>query len=99
MLSSWKYSRVSIYVVIGAPFAWLELPEEWRGRRLASALRARRIAITPGSSFDLADQNNAPRHVRISFSGPQIEWQPRAVFEEIRSVIEAGEDDVFRPVA
>ena len=83
----------------GAPFAWLELPEEWRGRRLASALRTRRIAITPGSSFDLADQNNAPRHVRISFSGPQIEWQPRAVFEEIRSVIEAGEDDVFRPVA
>jgi DNA-binding transcriptional MocR family regulator len=83
----------------GAPFAWLELPEGWTGQRLASNLRARRIAITPGNSFDLADQNNAPRHVRISFSGAQGTWNARTVFEEIRAVIDEGEDDLFRPVA
>ena len=35
----------------GAPFAWLELPESWTGKRLAATLRARRIAITPGTSL------------------------------------------------
>jgi DNA-binding transcriptional MocR family regulator len=93
------FKGFNIQCETGAPFAWLELPEDWRGRRLAAALRSRRIAITPGNSFDLADQNNAARHVRVCFSGPQFAWNPKAAFEEIRNVIEAGEDDIFTPVA
>ena len=83
----------------GAPFAWLELPESWTGKRLAATLRARRIAITPGTSFDLSARNNGAQHVRICFGSPRANWRPLPSFQEIRAVIEAGEDESFTPVA
>ena len=83
----------------GSPFGWLKLPEGWTGRRLAATLRGRRIAITPGTAFDLAGKNNGAQHVRICFGSPQANWRPVATFEEIRAVIEAGEDELFMPVA
>jgi DNA-binding transcriptional MocR family regulator len=83
----------------GAPFAWLKLPEPWTGPRLAAALRARRIAISPGTSFDLSARGNGIQHVRICFGSPQAHWRPLPTFEEIRLIIEAGEEDSFTPVA
>ena len=82
----------------GAPFAWLELPDDWTGNRFAAALRARRIHITPGSSFDLASARNADRHVRICFGSPQSHWRPMPSFEAIRAIMDAGEEE-FTPVA
>ncbi len=83
----------------GSPFGWLGLPEGWTGSRLAATLRARRIAITPGTAFDLAGKNNGAQHVRICFGSPQANWRPMPTFEEIRAVIEAGEDELIMPVA
>ncbi len=83
----------------GAPFAWLELPEDWTGNRFAAALRAHRIYITPGSAFDLSGTQRASQHVRICFGSPQAQWRPMPSFEMIRSILDAGEDESFTPVA
>ncbi|MBG1232932.1 PLP-dependent aminotransferase family protein [Aestuariivirga litoralis] len=83
----------------GSPFAWLKLPAPWTGNRFAAALRARRIEITPGSCFDLADRQNAEQHVRICFGSPQSQWRPGPSFEAIRAIMDACDEDNFTPVA
>ncbi len=88
-----------VHCAPAAPFAWLELPPEWTGNRLAAALRAKRILVTPGTEFDLSATQKGAQHVRICFGSPQTQWRPLASFEAIRSLMQSGEDESFTPVA
>ena len=84
---------------MSAPFAWLQLPDEMPAKRLASILRQRHIAITPGTAFDLSAKNLAANHVRICLGCALPNWQPVKTFQEIRAAIEDGETEDFMPVA
>ncbi|NMD08330.1 MAG: PLP-dependent aminotransferase family protein [Phyllobacteriaceae bacterium] len=82
----------------GAPYAWLELPEQWQAGRFVRALAARRVRVTPGSAF-LLDGTQASRHVRVCFGGPDSGVQTRKALELMRELMAEEPEDDFTPVA
>lgn len=93
------FKDFNLHCAPGAPFAWLELPPDWNGSRFAAALRVRRILVTPGSAFDLSGKQQGNQFVRICFGSPQTHWRPLQSFETILSILHAGDDENFAPVA
>jgi DNA-binding transcriptional MocR family regulator len=83
----------------GAPFAWLELPEQWSANRFAATLRARHIGISSGNAFDLSAKQQGAQHVRVCFGSPQANWRPTTTFETIRAIMEEGEENADSPMA
>ena len=82
----------------GAPYAWLELPEQWNASRFAVTLGAEKIKVTPGSAFQLIP-NLSSRHVRICFGTSVENFKVRKAFETIRVVMREQDEDEFTPVA
>ncbi len=82
----------------GAPYAWVELPEAWSAGRFTSALAARQVRVTPGTSFNLTPAKPS-RHVRVCFGGPQSGHLTRKGFEIIRELMNSEPEDDFTPVA
>ena len=60
----------------GAPYAWLELPEQWQAGRFVRALAARRVRVTPGSAF-LLDGSAAAAAMCAFASAARIGVQTR----------------------
>jgi DNA-binding transcriptional MocR family regulator len=82
----------------GAPYAWLQLPENWGAARFASTLLTKRIKVSPGSLFQL--NRNAPsNHIRVCFGNPQSGWQTRKAFETIYAQMHEHDEEEFTPVA
>jgi DNA-binding transcriptional MocR family regulator len=82
----------------GAPYAWLELPEQWQAGRFVRALAARRVRVTPGSAF-LLDGSQSSRHVRVCFGGPDTGVQTRKALERMRELMAEEPEEDFTPVA
>lgn len=83
----------------GAPFAWLEVPEQWTPARFAQALGARQVRVTPGAAFDLVTGAAPARHVRVCLGHPRSTAQVRQALETIREVARQDDDYDFTPVA
>jgi DNA-binding transcriptional MocR family regulator len=83
---------------LGAPYAWLQLPESWSAGRFASALIAKRVKVSPGSLFQL-NRNTLTNHIRVCFGNPQSNWQTRKAFETILEQMHHHDEEEFTPVA
>ena len=82
----------------GAPYAWLELPEQWNASRFVVTLGAENIKVTPGSAFQLIP-NLSSRHIRVCFGTSIENFRVRKAFEIIRRLMRDQDEDEFTPVA
>jgi DNA-binding transcriptional MocR family regulator len=82
----------------GAPYAWLQVPDQWQPSRLAFALAQRKIKVTPGMKFEL-EPTRSSNHIRVCFGHPKLGWKMREAFETIRDLMLEPEFEDFTPVA
>ena len=83
----------------GAPYAWLQLPDWWTGKRFAAAALAQGIRITAGPVFELGQSGLATRHVRICFGAPGGLARSLKAFESLKTLMDHPPEDDFMPVA
>ncbi len=81
-----------------APYAWVELPQDWTASRFAVTSAARGIKVTPSSAFQLGSGTH-PQFIRICFGHPQNVHQLRSALESLRKIVDEKNDDDFTPVA
>ena len=82
----------------GAPFIWLQLPDQWQPGDFARAAQDRGVKVSPGSAFAI-DRRADDRSVRMCFGGRADRNGLRAAFATVNALLDENPDDRFHHVA
>jgi DNA-binding transcriptional MocR family regulator len=82
----------------GAPYAWVNLPPQWSGRRFAATALTRNVKVSPGAAFALTAKTH-DRAIRVCFGQPATRDALRAALMKIRELMSEVPEDDFTPMA